>query len=78
MKHVFIPREGDEERFLDYENHFKKFSDQELIESCQKQVRCSITGVHAQAVYLVALRKVMKERFGKSLISLEGGVIDLG
>ncbi len=78
MKHVFIPREGDKERFADYENHFRELSDQELIEAYHRQVRCGITGVHAQAVYLLALRKVMGERFGGSPITLEdGGVIDL-
>jgi hypothetical protein len=31
MKHVFIPREGDKERFADYENHFRELSDRELL-----------------------------------------------
>lgn len=30
-------------------------------------------GVPAQAVYVLALRKVMKDRFGKNLIAIEAG-----
>ena len=77
MKYVFIPREGDKNRLLRYEGHFNELSDKELDEVYQKQVRSGITGVHAQAVYLMALRKAMIERFGRSPISAEGRVIDL-
>ena len=78
MKHVFISREGDMERFSERIRQFREFSDQELIEAYQKQARCGITGVHAQAVYLLALRKVMGERFGGSPVTLEDQcVIDL-
>jgi hypothetical protein len=78
MKHVFIPREGDKERFFEYESHFRECSDQELNEAYQRQARCGMTGVHAQAVYLLALKEVMEERFGESPVTLEdGGIIDL-
>ena len=78
MKHVFIPREGDKERFAERVRQFREFGDQELIEAYHRQVRCGITGVHAQAVYLLALRTVTGARFGGSSITLEdGGVIDL-
>ena len=75
MKHVFIPREGDKERFAVRVRQFREFSDRVLIEAYHRQVRCGITGVHAQAVYLLALRKVMGERFGNSPITLEDGCI---
>ena len=78
MKHVFISREGDKKMYSGYHRFFRKLSDQELVEAYQRQARCGITGVHAQAVYLLALRKVMIERFGESPINLEdGGIIDL-
>lgn len=78
MKHVFISREGDEEHFVDNVSHFRKKSDQELIEAYHREARIGITGVHAQAVYLLALRTVMKERFGESPVTLEdGGVVGL-
>jgi hypothetical protein len=79
MKYVYIPREADKQQLLDNENHFKELSDKELIKAYHRQVRTHITGVHAQALYLLALRKVMKQRFGKSPITLkDGSILDLG
>ena len=75
MKHLFMPREGDKERFLNNLGHFRKKSDQELIDAYQREANIGITGVHAQALHLLALRKVMKERFGESPITLEDGCI---
>jgi hypothetical protein len=77
MKHVFTPWEGDEDLFADYYGHLKALDDENLIEAYYKQKRLGMTGVHAQAVYVLALRKVMKERFGKDVIPMQGGVIDL-
>lgn len=78
MKHIHINREGDGDLYKRFYDRFKADSDQELIEAYQQQLKTGITGVHAQAVYLLALRAVMKERFGKSPITLDdGNVIDL-
>jgi hypothetical protein len=78
MKHVFTSRKGDQELFSGYYTRFLALSDQELLDSYTRQVRTGLTGVHAQAVYLLALRKVMKERFGESPVTLgDGGVVGL-
>ena len=78
MKHVFTSREGDKTLFLEFYNSLKDLNDKRLIEAYHKQMKLGMTGVHAQAVYVLALRKVIKDRFGKNFISFEGGVIDLG
>ncbi len=77
MKHVFTSREGDQKLFLEFYERLKELSDEKLIEAYYREIRIGMTGVHAQAVYVLALRKLMKGRFGKRVISLEGGVIDL-
>ncbi|MFT6795008.1 MAG: hypothetical protein ACJART_000139 [Maribacter sp.] len=78
MKHVFTSREGDQELFLTYYDRLKALNDEQLIEAYHKQIRLGLTGVHAQAVYVLALKKLMKNRFGKDCIALAGGVLDLG
>lgn len=78
MKHVFIPREGDKELFFEKVDYFRKQSNEKLIKAYQREANIGITGVHAQALHLLALRKVMIERFGESPITFEDGcVIDL-
>ena len=78
MKHLFIPREGDRERLLENVTRLSEYSDQKLIEAYHNAARCGIVGAHAQAIYLLALRRVMIERFGNSPITLEDGcIIDL-
>ncbi|MEH6769752.1 hypothetical protein [Maribacter arcticus] len=78
MKHVFTSGEGDQNLFLEFYNSLKDFNDERLIEAYYRQMRLGMTGVHAQAIYVLALRKVMIGRFGKDFISFEGGVLDLG
>jgi hypothetical protein len=78
MKHVFTSGEGDQKLFLKYYDSLKNLNDKRLIEAYHREMRIGMTGVHAQAVYVLALRKVMKDRFGKDIISFEGGVLDLG
>jgi len=78
MKHVFTSGEGDQKLFLEFYDRLKNLNDEGLIEAYHRQMRLGMTGVHAQAVYVLALKKVMKGRFGKDFIPLEGGVIDLG
>ena len=78
MKHVFTSGEGDQKQFLEFYDRLKDLNDEKLIEAYYRQMRLGMTGVHAQAVYVLALRKVMKDRFGKDFISFERGMIDLG
>lgn len=78
MKHVFSSGKGDQKLLLEFYDSLKDLTDERLIEAYHKQMRLGMTGVHAQAVYVLALRKVMKDRFGKDFISFEEGVLGLG
>ena len=78
MKHVFTSWEGNQELVAKFYDRLKALNDEQLIEAYHKHIRLGLTGVHAQAVYVLALKKVMKNRFGKDIIAVAGGVIDLG
>lgn len=75
MKHVFTSREGDKEQFLKNFERIQKLSDHQLIEKYNAAVKTGIVGVHAQALHLLAMRKVFLKRFGKSPISIEDGIV---
>ena len=75
MKHVFISREGDKEQFVKNFESIKKLSNQDLIEKYNNAVDSGIVGVHAQALHLLALRKVFIERIGKSPIVIEDDIV---
>ena len=71
MKHVFIFRKGDKELFLKMYHSITNLKNEELIEQYNKQAILGIVGVHAQALKLLALRKVFIERFDKSPVLIE-------
>ncbi|MGY8914032.1 MAG: hypothetical protein ACKVJF_02990 [Flavobacteriales bacterium] len=75
MEHVFTSGEGDQKLFLKFYDNLKELTDEKLIEAYHREMRIGMTGVHAQAVFVLALREVMKDRFGKSLIQIEDGIV---
>ena len=54
MKHVFTSGEGDQNLFLEFYNSLKDLNDERLIEAYYRQMRLGMTGVHAQAIYVLA------------------------
>ena len=72
---IYTSRPGDEEELLKYAASFKTKEDAEILRDCEGQKKIGIAGVHQQALYLLALRKVMLERLGESPILLEDEVL---
>jgi len=77
MEYINIPRQGDQAVILEYKKIFEKESLEELVESYNRQVKCGITGVHRQALYLLALRLEFKERLKESPVYLLEYVLGL-
>jgi hypothetical protein len=75
MKYVLIQRPGDKERIMENIASFRKKTDAELIKGCEEQRKLGIVGVHAQALSLVALRYVMKERSIDCPIVIEDNIV---
>lgn len=73
--HIYTLRPGDGEELLKYAEYFKVKENAEILRDCEGQRKLGIVGVHQQALYLLALRKVMLERFGESPILLEDDVL---
>jgi len=70
-------RDGDQKIIEDHIRWFKEKTSQELVDLYNDQVKCGIVGVHGQGLYLVALDRVFKKRFGKSPIILKNNVVGL-
>ncbi len=75
MEYILIQRPGDKETLLQNREYFRKQNDAQLIEACEKQIKIGIVGVHQQALWLVALRFVMKERNLDCPIILEDNLL---
>ena len=75
MKYIYITRQNDRTIIADYKSKFKQDSPEELIAAYNAELKCGITGVHQQALYLIALMFVFIERFGESPIFIEDDII---
>ena len=77
MKAIVIFFEGDREVILDYIASFMGDSDLKLVDAYNRETRMGIVGVRKQQLYLLALREVMRERFGHSPIFFERGILGM-
>lgn len=77
MEFIYIRREGDKVSIADTVKKIESSSNESLIEEYNKQSKCGITGVHAQALYLMAMGHVFFKRFGKSPIYMENNVLGM-
>jgi hypothetical protein len=77
MEYLYIKRAGDKETIADNVNWFEARSNESLIEDYNKQSKCGITGVHEQALFLMAMGHVFFKRFGKSPIYMENNFLGM-
>ena len=75
MKYILIQRPGFKERYINEINKLNKSTSEQLIQLYNANVKTGIVGVHAQAIMLVALRHVIKSRFGVCPIKIEDNII---
>ena len=62
LDYLYIPAPGDKEIVQQHTETLANKSNQELIDSCNRQVEIGIVGSRTQVLYLVALRKTLLER----------------
>lgn len=77
MEHIYIAREQDKNSIADYKKSFEAKTLEALVVAYNGQVKCGITGVHQQALYLIALRQEFKERLKESPVYLLEHVLGL-
>lgn len=78
MEYIYIRREGDSESLKNNVLKLNEVTNENLIASYNKEVECGITGVHSQAIYLMAMGHTFFKRFGKSPIHMENNILGLG
>lgn len=78
MKPVCPSRKEGQKLVAAFYVSLKKRTDEKLIKAHYRAVKIGIMGVPAQAVYVPALRNLLKDRFDKDFIAVEEGVLDLG
>lgn len=77
MEYIYIGREDDRKIIADYKKRFEADTLEVLVEFYNSQVRCGMTGVHRQALCLIALRQEFKDRLAESPVSLLEHVLGL-
>lgn len=77
MEFYYIRREGDMQTIDESVKRFDARTNERLISDYNAQTKCGITGVHTQALYLMALGHVFFKRFGKSPIYMENNFLGI-
>ena len=75
LEYLYIAAPGDREIVMKNYEELKLRTDQEILDSCERQAKIGIVGSRSQALYLVALRKVMLERFDETPIYIANDYI---
>lgn len=70
--HLYIPRRGDRDFFINYYNDFMKLSDLELENANISAKKTGLFGVHQQGLRLLALYKASYDKGVTSSIKVEG------
>ena len=71
---MYIPREGDKERYNQHLEQLRTLDDDELWLRYESALDLGIVGSHAQNVYLFALWKRGRERALRFATELSGGI----
>jgi hypothetical protein len=75
LSYMLIQQKGFKEKFISQVESFQQTTSIELIDRYNSSVKTGIVGVYAQAVMLVALRHVIKNRYGASPVKLKDNLI---
>ena len=77
MVFIYIRHDGDTQILAENVKRFETRCKKDLISDYNSQAKCGITGVHAQALYLMAMGHIFFKRFGKSPIYIENNVLGM-
>lgn len=75
LSHLYLHREGDQERIKEFYQSYKELSKQDLIDKYNQGYRLGFVGVHAQALSMIALHFCFLKSFGKSAFTFEANTI---
>jgi len=75
MEYMLLIREGFWEEVQKNMLAIGKFTDEELVQAYNRNVKIGIVAAYAQAVYLVSMRYVFLERFKKSSVLINDKII---
>ena len=73
--HIYIARQGDREHILERREYYRSYSKDELINRYNEACAKGFFGSHGQALELIALWMVFRERFGDSPIIITDNVL---
>lgn len=77
MEYIYIKSEHNQGHIDRFKKRLEAMTLEELVQAYNKEAKCSIVGVHMQALYLVALKEEFKERLRESPVYLIEHILGL-
>jgi len=78
VEYLYEPNSEDSERIAEFTKRLEELSDSELFDAYNREAKIGITGVHAQALYLIAMKQVFDSRFSGSPFNFSENTISPG
>ncbi len=73
--YIFIQRKEDLQQLVSLENNLNTISQEELINKFNREAKIGFTGVHKQALLILALNQQFIKRFNDAPITIENNSI---
>ena len=77
MEYIYIKNEHNQGHIDRFKKRMEAMTLEELVQAYNKEAKCGIVGVHMQALYLVALKEVFRERLRESPVYLLEHILGL-
>lgn len=74
-KYIFIQRKEDFQKLVNLKNNLNTISQEELINKFNREVKIGFTGVHQQALLIIALNQQFIKRYNDAPVIIENNLI---
>jgi len=74
-KYIFLQRKEDLQQLISLKNSFNNISQDELIKKFNREAKIGFTGVHRQALLILALNQQFIKRYNDAPITIENNSI---
>lgn len=73
--YIFIPRKEDIQQIKNFSNNLQNINQSELINKYNREAKVGFTGVHQQALLIIALNKQFMKRYNDAPVTIENNSI---
>lgn len=74
-KYLFIQRKEDLQQIINLNNNLENINQEELVNKFNREVKIGFTGVHQQALLVLALNQEFIKRYNEAPVTVENNVV---